>query len=140
LREGQAIYESTGALQIKPYSLTLEAEIHGWAGRYETGLGLLQQALVENSETDVSFYEAETLRLMSQFTHSVNPGSALVQDCLNKAMAVARQQKALALEQRALINAARTNAITEEKIAKLASGIEAYYGVVLQSRLLQKIN
>ncbi|WP_415235488.1 adenylate/guanylate cyclase domain-containing protein [Sneathiella sp.] len=140
LRDGQAMYESTGALQIKPYSFTLEAEIHGWAGRYESGLELLQQALVENSETDVSFYQAETLRLMSKFTHFINPGSAQVKEYLNKAMAVARQQNALALEQRTLINAAYTNAIPKENIAKLTSEIEAHYGFVLQSRLLNKVD
>jgi len=105
LQRGLETYESTGAQQIKPYILTLLAEMYGWAGLPQKGIEALEGAFGSGNKTDVCFYEAEALRIQGELLsqcHAADSG-----EFFERALNLARQKGARALELRAAISAGR---------------------------------
>ena len=105
LRRGLEIYESTGAQQVKPYILTLLAEMHGWAGLPEDGLEVLRGAIRPGNKTDVIFYEAEALRIEGELRRQSGSGDS--SELFDRALSMARRQRARTLELRGALSAAR---------------------------------
>jgi class 3 adenylate cyclase/tetratricopeptide (TPR) repeat protein len=105
LRRGLATYESTGAQQIKPYILTLLAEMFGWAGLPEKGIETLTGAFGPGNKTDVCFYEAEALRIQGELLRQSHAGDGRA--FFERALKLARRQRARALELRAAVSAGR---------------------------------
>lgn len=99
LKAGLTTYESTGALQIKPYILTLLAEMYGWAGSPQKGLEVLAGAIGAGRQSDVRFYEAESLRIQGELLRRAQAGDGRKQ--FARAVSLARRQGARALELRA---------------------------------------
>ncbi len=105
LKGGLEIYESTGATQIKPYIYALLAEMYGQAGSPEAGLKALRGSHGAGNKTNVRFYEAEALRIKGELQQIAGSGDALA--CFDRALRLARQQRARALELRAATSAGR---------------------------------
>jgi len=105
LREGLEVYEGTGARLIKPYILTLHAEMCAWAGQPQAGLTLLEEAQAPGNRNDVGFYDAEILRVRGELLCQSQSGDG--QDSFRRAGDIARGQGARSLELRAALSAAR---------------------------------
>ena len=105
LERGLEIYESTGAHQVKPYILTLLAQMYGWAGSTEPALKVLAGAYRPGNKTDVSFYEAEALRIQGELLRQA--GSDGDQDYFERSVKLAHRQGARLFELRGSISAAR---------------------------------
>jgi tetratricopeptide (TPR) repeat protein len=115
LQQGLETYESTGALQIKPYILTLLAEMHGWAGLPQKGIAVLEGAHGPGNELDVRFYEAEALRIHGELLRQLGAGDG--QEYFERALDLARRQRARSLELRIAVSAGRAALERGEKEA-----------------------
>lgn len=107
LQRGLEIYESTDARLIKPYILTLLAEMYGWAGLPLMGIEALDRAYGIGNDTDVCFYEPEALRVKGELVALCPGGNG--EEYFERALKVARQRGARGLELRAAISAGRAS-------------------------------
>jgi class 3 adenylate cyclase/tetratricopeptide (TPR) repeat protein len=85
------------------YWLLTSAEVYGKAGRLREGLALLDEALEMVQTNKVGWYEAEVHRLRGSLlrrTEEADP--SLIEDCFQKAIAVAQEQEAKWWELRAV--------------------------------------
>lgn len=105
LQHGLEVYGSTGAVQIKPYVLTLLAEMYGWAGQPDKGLEVLDGAVGGGNKTDVRFYEAEALRIKGELLRQAGTGDG--RKYFERALKLSHRQRARALELRAAVSAGR---------------------------------
>lgn len=108
LRKGMEMYGATGAELFVPYSLALLAEAYRDAGLIDDALKALGKAHDHAGRIDVHFYDAELHALEGEILQ-MRP-AARVEDserCLNRAVAIAREQGALSLELRAVLRLAR---------------------------------
>ena len=104
LRIGRA----TGAGIGQPYFLSLLAKAHERTGRFEDGLRTLREALAIVNEHDGGQPEAELNRLMGELLLRQNESNALeARSCFERAIDVARRQKAKSCELRATMSLAR---------------------------------
>ncbi len=118
---GLEIYESTGARQVRPYILTLLAEIQGRAGAPEAGLATLKAACRPGNDTDVIFYEAEAIRLLGALKRQSGIDDG--RKCFDRAVSLARRQGARSLELRAALSAAEgpgAGAADRDRLAEIA--------------------
>ncbi len=100
MQAGLQTYESTGARQIRPYILSLLAEMHGWAGTPEVGLRQLDSVIGAENDSDVDFYRSEAFRVAAILSrHALPDRTAGYRD---SALQIARQQGAPLLELRIL--------------------------------------
>ena len=84
------------------YWLLTSAEVYGKAGRPREGLALLDEALEMVQANKVSWYEAEVHRLRGSLLRSTEEADpSLIEDCFQKAIAVAQEQEARWWELRA---------------------------------------
>lgn len=113
LQDGLKIYQGTGALQITPYIQTLMAEIYGWSGQPELGIAVLGSAYGKGNETDVTFYEAEALRVHGELLRQSGTGNG--REHFQRSLDMATSQNAPALQLRAAMSLYRT-ATTESQI------------------------
>jgi tetratricopeptide (TPR) repeat protein len=107
LQRGLEVYESTGARQIKPYILTLLAEMYGWAGAPQRGIGALECAFGPGNTTDVSFYQAEALRIRGELIRQSQAGDG--REYFERALRLARRQEAPGLQLRVAISVGRAS-------------------------------
>ncbi len=107
LKRGLGHYENTGAQQIKPYILTLLAEMYGQAGQPAKGIDALAGAYRPGNKTDVRFYEAEALRIHGELLRQSLTGDG--RKFFGRALKLSRQQGARALELRAAMSVARAS-------------------------------
>jgi predicted ATPase len=109
VRQGLAAWESTGAQLMRPHFLALLAEACAPAGREDSGLRLLDEALAVSESTGERYYQAELYRLKGErlLTRAREPGSEAAATCFEQSVAIARQQGALSLELRATMSLAR---------------------------------
>ena len=132
LRRDVDAYQKTGAGLMLSYFMALLAEAYGRAGRAEEGLTVLDEALTAVESSDERFYEAELYRLKGELIlkderrmqnaerrkktptpSSVHHSSFIIhrfaegEACFQRALEIARQQQAKALELRAAISLAR---------------------------------
>ncbi len=113
LRRGLEIYESTDARLIKPYILTLLAEMYGWAGLPLMGIEALERAYGIGNDTDVCFYEPEALRIQGELAAQCPGGDGVAY--FDRALKLARERGARGLELRAAISAGRASLERGEK-------------------------
>ena len=101
-------YRATGAELLQPYFLALLAELYGEVRQIQEGLSLLGEALDRVYKTEERWYEAELYRLKGQLLLN-NPRSSIplaqleAEECLLKAIEIARNRKAKSLELRAAL-------------------------------------
>jgi DNA-binding winged helix-turn-helix (wHTH) protein/predicted ATPase len=118
---GTAAARETGSEQFRPYFLALLADACATAGRPADGLAAVAEALATAVKTGERFYEAELYRLKGELLRRGEhgePPAALVRDpapggpaspeeCLVRAIEVARGQGARSLELRAVVSMSR---------------------------------
>ena len=121
IHRGTAAARETGSEQFRPYFLGLLADACATAGRPADGLAAVAEALATAVKTGERFYEAELYRLKGELLRRGEHGetqAALVPDpalggpgspeeCLVKAIEVARRQGARTLELRAVVSMSR---------------------------------
>jgi len=116
LQEGLQRYENTGARQIKPYILTMLAEIYGWSGLPRKGVEVLSEAFAPGNKTDVQFFEAEAFRLCGELMRQAQEKG--VEPVLQQAIDLARRQGTRLLQLRAAISLCR--AVQDVSAAQLS--------------------
>ncbi len=113
IREGLVAYGATGGELGRSHFLGMLAEVRGQAGQAEDGLATVTEALTFVDQTDERLYEAELHRLKGELTlqsPAAGQTSKLkeeVEACFQKALDIARQQKAKSWELRAAMSLAR---------------------------------
>jgi class 3 adenylate cyclase/predicted ATPase len=105
-REGLADLQATGMNARRPHYLTLLAEAEVWAGRAEHGLAALAEAGELTERTGERRWEAEIHRLRGELILASN-ASAEAEACFRRALGLAVDQHAKALELRAAASLAR---------------------------------
>jgi predicted ATPase len=102
MARGFAILRAEGSDIGMLYWLLTSAEVHGKAGRVGEGLALLDEALGAAQANNVRWYEAEVHRLRGCLLRGTDqPDPKRIEDCFQRAMAVAREQDARWWELRA---------------------------------------
>jgi predicted ATPase len=115
IREGLAARLAAGAGLSRPYYLTKLAEACVEDDRPEEGLTALNEALMVGAQHQDRWFEAETLRLKGELLLGQGDSRiAEAQGCFQRAIEVARSQRAKSLELRAAMSLARLLA-TERK-------------------------
>jgi predicted ATPase len=108
LRQGLAIYWTTGTGADQTYWLALLAEVYGTVGEVKEGLGRLREALVVMEESGERLWEAELYRLTGELLlHQTIPDAQHAEACFGQALTTARHQQAKSLELRAAMSLAR---------------------------------
>jgi predicted ATPase len=121
IRRGTAAARETGSEAFRPYFLGLLADACATLGSPADGLAAVAEALAAAAKTGERFYEAELYRLKGELLRRRErgePPAALVSDpslgvpgspeeCLVKAIEVARGQGARTLELRAVVSMSR---------------------------------
>jgi len=121
IRRGTAAARDTGSEAFRPYFLALLADACTTAGSLADGLAAVAEALATAVKTGECFYEAELYRLKGELLRlredgepraALIPGHALggpgsPEECLVKAIEVARRQGARSLELRAVVSLSR---------------------------------
>jgi predicted ATPase len=113
-----ASYEATGAVMSRPAHRVLLAKVYGKAGQIEEGLAALDGALAAMDQTGERTYEAELYRLRGELTldgshrtrrkrQVATDAAAQAEACFQKALEVARRQRAKSLELRAAMSLSR---------------------------------
>jgi adenylate cyclase len=106
MHEGLATRQSIGAQCHKPGILAALAEAQALAGRLEEGLATLTKALDLVGQTDERHWEAELRRLRGELLQQTDDETE-AQASLERAIEVARRQKAKSWELRATTSLAR---------------------------------
>ena len=108
IRRGTAATQETGSEQFRPYFLTLLAHACAAAGRPAEGLAAVTEALATAARTGERFYEAEMYRLKGELRGRRTPADvASAEECLVRAIEIARRQGAQTLELRAALSLSR---------------------------------
>jgi adenylate cyclase len=120
IRRGTAAARDTGSEAFRSYFLALLADACMTAGSPADGLAAVAEALATVEKTGERFYEAELYRLKGELLRRQEqdvPRAALVpghplgggspEECLVKAIEVARRQGARSLELRAVVSVSR---------------------------------
>jgi predicted ATPase len=106
MHEGLAALRATGAELFRPYLLALQAEACGSGGQIEAGLDALEEALVAADQHAERFYEAELYRLQGELLLRSRL-QVEAEACFQRALDIARQQRAKSLELRAAMSLSR---------------------------------
>jgi predicted ATPase len=113
LREGIAAYQAMGAGVGLSTFLTLLIEAHGQVGQVEEGLAMVAKALAMVEQTGERVGEAELYRLKAELILRPGPrgpSSAVpteAEECLRRAITIARHQNAKSWELRAVMSLSR---------------------------------
>jgi predicted ATPase len=106
MREGLAIFESTGAEILRPYWLSLQVYACRVLGRTDEALAVLSAALDKVKRHGERFYEAELHRLTGTVQLAAGSDHA-AEACFTRAIDLAREQGAKSLELRAAVSLSR---------------------------------
>jgi adenylate cyclase len=108
IQQGLAAHQDMGIKMGQPYYLALLAEAYGQAAQPEAGLTLLAEALTLVATTEERWWEAELSRLTGALQLQLPiPDVPQAEACFQRALDVARQQQAKALELRAAMSLSR---------------------------------
>jgi class 3 adenylate cyclase/predicted ATPase len=108
LRRGIAGFRASGAGWILSIFLDQLASAHAKAGQMEDGLGRISEALVLTDKSELRWFEAELHRRRSELLSAGRPGAeAEAEECLHRAISIAREQDAKLWELRSATNLAR---------------------------------
>ncbi len=105
IKSGLEMYQESGAQLMRPYMLSLLAEIYGQSGHVSKGLEAIDEALLQAESTNEHWWEPELLRLKADLLlqHDVSHADH-AEVILHQALEVARKQNAKALELRAAMS------------------------------------
>jgi predicted ATPase len=106
MRTGLDELRAMGVEVLRPYLLTLLAEVCGSCGQIEAGLGVLEEALVTAENHAERFNEADLHRLKGELLLR-QCEAARAAACFQRALDIARRQQARSLELRAATSLAR---------------------------------
>jgi predicted ATPase len=106
MRAGLAAHRTVETEQQRAYYLVLMAEAYGAAGRTVDGLHALDEAADAVTRSDEHFCEAELYRIKGELLAHDHVSEA-AEDCLRRALQIARMQHAKGLELRAATSLAR---------------------------------
>ena len=127
IRRGLAAYEATGAHLFRPYFLSLLARAYLKAGTPHEGLGVIGEALERVRTTGERVWEAELMRLEGELRLAASPHDvAEALDCFQRAIEVARRQKARSWELRAAVSLARL-LVAEGRLAEARGALATVY-------------
>jgi predicted ATPase len=110
MRQGLAAWVATGAETHRTYFLGLLAEALCQGGQIDAGLSVLGEALTLLHGTGTAFYAAELHRLRGELLLRQDTGEVGCREaeaCFQRALAIARQQRARSLELRAALSLTR---------------------------------
>ena len=102
MRDGVAAIRALGSEEFKTYFLGLLAETLANAGQPGAALDVTAEALAAVERSGERFYAAELHRLRGELLLATGHDPAGVTGCFETALEIARHQRALALERRAL--------------------------------------
>jgi predicted ATPase len=102
MRDGVAAIRALGSQEFTPYFLGLLAETLVKAGQPEAAHEVVAEALAAGERSGERFYAAELHRLRGELLLATGHDRASVAGCFETALEIARHQRALALERRAL--------------------------------------
>jgi predicted ATPase len=100
-------FKATGARVRLPYYLALLAEAHLRANQAHAGLEIVEQALSHSHSTGEHWWDAELYRLRAELLCIHGANSEQVEIALQRALEIARTQRAKSLELRAASSLAR---------------------------------
>jgi class 3 adenylate cyclase/predicted ATPase len=104
--EGLAFWRAMGAMMDRPLYLTISAEAHARARRFDEGLSQVREAIRVLEGTRARMVEAEAYRLQGEMLAAVG-SQPEAEVCIQRALAVAREQSARIWELRAGATLAR---------------------------------
>ena len=108
IRQGLVSSQSIGIVFLRPYMLSLLAEVYGQVAQAEQGLEVLDDALTIVNRTEERWYEAEIHRLRGELLCAQSfDNRTEAESCFNKALDISRHQQAKSLELRAATSLAR---------------------------------
>jgi predicted ATPase len=108
MRRGSASYRELGMVSFVPTLEAALAEAEAGAGETDAGLRRLDDALAEAGRTEQRYYEAEMHRIRARILLQRDPAdTAVVEQSLQTAIAVAQSQKARSFELRAALSLAK---------------------------------
>jgi class 3 adenylate cyclase/predicted ATPase len=113
MRGGLAAQLATGAVLFRPIFLCYLAKAYGTAGRFEEGLATVAEAITIMEKTDERLCEAELYRLKGEFVlgrsgvETEPEVQTEAEECLRKAIEIARRQEAKYLELKAVMSLSR---------------------------------
>jgi predicted ATPase len=101
IRRGIDVLQATARLRL-PYYRSLLAESHGRIGRFDEGLDIISEALDDVCTTEERWWDAELHRTRGTL-FSMAARDTEAERCFRTAVAIARAQRAAALELRATV-------------------------------------
>jgi predicted ATPase len=110
IHQGMTFYQATWADQFPLHQLAILAEAHGNADQAADRLRFVVEALATVNKRGEQYYQAEVYRLKGELLLRAEcrvRNAALVEECFQHALAVARHQQAKSLELRAALSLAR---------------------------------
>lgn len=107
MQRGLEAMEAINAQTLRPYCLSLLAEIYVQAGQIREGLATVAQALAVVATTDERFWEAELHRVKGELLLASHDDPRDVEQAFQKAIDVSRKQNAKSLELRATMSLCR---------------------------------
>jgi predicted ATPase/class 3 adenylate cyclase len=107
LRHGLAAWRKTGARLWLPIFLALEAEAHAKAGRSDTALQVIAEAVLISEETGERWAIAEVLRMKAGLLLATGRPTEEVEALLVNSLQIARHQQARSWELRTACDLAR---------------------------------
>lgn len=108
VQAGVAALRDIGTKEDFPIFFDMLAEAYGLAGQPDRGLSELEAAFSEAEESGMRHWAAELYRRRGELLALLDPEHAdAAAECFHKALVIARQQQARALELRAAVSLAR---------------------------------
>jgi tetratricopeptide (TPR) repeat protein len=107
IKQGIATIKATSSWCWHIHYLAMLAEAYKRAGQIDDGLATIEESLALMEKTGQRYFEAELHRLKGEFLRIKDGDEAEVQSLFERAIGVAREQKAKSLELRATVNLAR---------------------------------
>jgi class 3 adenylate cyclase/predicted ATPase len=108
ISQGIVAWQATGAEMLRPYILALQAEAYGNVGQADTGVTILDEALMVADKHDERIHEAELYRLKGELLLQQEiPDTQQAAACFHQALDIARHQQAKSWELRAAMSLSR---------------------------------
>ncbi len=141
LEDGLAAWQATGSALLRPYFLSLVAEVQHKSGQLDAALHSLDQALQAVEEHGERFYEAELYRRRGEcLLAREDRQTSTAEACFQRASETARRQQAKSLELRAAMSLGRLWQ-TQNKTAEarqLLAEVSGWFAPELETTDLQQ--